>query len=453
MKNVSLLTNQVRWASTISLSLLLFLSITSSVNAQTFGQDVYMNHLLRLGGIGGKGLSLHPNAPFEIDNPGIVGGRFKVGTDGRVGIGTNNPQSALDVKGDIASSHKIWSNEAQFSNLTFGNSVSSKITLYKAPGMNDIFGFGISPNQINYHVNTVTSDHVFYATGNNGNGTELIRIKGNGRIGIGTNNPASTLHVNGETRINGLLRAFGGAYLNDKLTVEAPMEVHEMITGNRGARIKFAPLSLDPSAAFLIDEPGIIGGRFMVRTDGNVGIGTSNPNKGKLHVKGSIHVENNVGEQVFHVSPLEQLTFIGKDAYQKWEDMGSNPNNLPYGTDYSLWVSQGIVCEDFAVSMVSQWDDYVFNTDYKLPALEDLENFVKTHKHLPSIPSETEVKQRGYSVHELNRGFLKTIEELTLYTIAQEKKIKNLEAEVAQYKTLQDDVKELKAAMTELKKR
>ena len=47
-----------------------------------------------------------------------------------------------------------------------------------------MYGFGISGGQLNYHVQTSGNKHVFYAGGNNGDGTELMRIQGDGNVGI-----------------------------------------------------------------------------------------------------------------------------------------------------------------------------------------------------------------------------------------------------------------------------
>ncbi|MBO2010808.1 hypothetical protein [Hymenobacter negativus] len=76
----------------------------------------------------------------------------------------------------------------------------AKITLYDANSGTDHYGFGVSSAQLNYHVAAATDNHVFYAGGKNGNGAELMRIKGNGRVGIGTNNPQALLDVGGTMR-------------------------------------------------------------------------------------------------------------------------------------------------------------------------------------------------------------------------------------------------------------
>ena len=70
------------------------------------------------------------------------------------------------------------------SRLTFGGGTESKICLFDG-GSSNIYGFGVSDNQLNYHVNTTSDRHVFYANGTNGDGTELMRIQGNKQIFLG----------------------------------------------------------------------------------------------------------------------------------------------------------------------------------------------------------------------------------------------------------------------------
>ena len=88
------------------------------------------------------------------------------------------------------------------------------------------------------------------------------------------------------------------------------------------------------------------------------------------------------------------------------------------------------------MSDITAWNDFVFDTEYKLPTLSETADYILKNKHLPYIPSEKEVIEKGYSVHKLNRGFLQTIEEMTLHAIAQEKEITQLKSEMETIKAL-----------------
>ncbi len=87
------------------------------------------------------------------------------------------------------------------------------------------------------------------------------------------------------------------------------------------------------------------------------------------------------------------------------------------------------------------WSDFVFNEDYKLPSLKDLDAHIKNHRHLPDIPSENEVLENGINVGEIQAKLLQKIEELTLYVIEQDKKYDDLKKE---NDTIKQELKQLK---------
>jgi hypothetical protein len=67
--------------------------------------------------------------------------------------------------------------------------------------------------------------------------------------------------------------------------------------------------------------------------------------------------------------------------------------------------------------------DYVFEKDYQLTSLQEVEEYVSEHKHLPDIPSAGELEEQGMDVAEMNLLLLKKVEELTLHLIEQRKLI------------------------------
>ncbi len=74
--------------------------------------------------------------------------------------------------------------------------------------------------------------------------------------------------------------------------------------------------------------------------------------------------------------------------------------------------------------------DYVFEKDYKLRTLKDVQKFIDKNKHLPDVPSEKKIKTEGMNVTDLNLILLRKIEELTLYTLQQQKMIEDLQNKV-----------------------
>lgn len=98
--------------------------------------------------------------------------------------------------------------------------------------------------------------------------------------------------------------------------------------------------------------------------------------------------------------------------------------------NYSLFVKKGILSEDYSIGPVSSWADFVFDPNYKLKPLSEVETHIAEEGHLPDIPSAEEVAENGYSQHELNKALLQKIEELHLYIIQQDKEIKALKAQI-----------------------
>ncbi|MBI1192043.1 MAG: hypothetical protein GC205_02560 [Bacteroidetes bacterium] len=82
------------------------------------------------------------------------------------------------------------------------------------------------------------------------------------------------------------------------------------------------------------------------------------------------------------------------------------------------------------------WCDYVFEEDYRLAPLSEVESFIKANKHLPGIPSAAVVESEGVKVAEMSSNLMLKVEELTLYTIEQEKQINSLQKQIEELKAL-----------------
>ena len=93
---------------------------------------------------------------------------------------------------------------------------------------------------------------------------------------------------------------------------------------------------------------------------------------------------------------------------------------------YDLDVVGTVRTCEIKVSNLQGWCDYVFEEDYELPALEDVEAYIKSNKHLMDIPSEAEVMEHGISLGEMDAALLKKVEELTLYVIELKKENESL---------------------------
>ncbi len=80
------------------------------------------------------------------------------------------------------------------------------------------------------------------------------------------------------------------------------------------------------------------------------------------------------------------------------------------------------------------WWDKVFESNYELMDLYELEKYVNQNKHLPDVPSEKEVRANGFDLVEMNSILLKKVEELTRYVIEQNKQIETLNNEIQKIK-------------------
>ena len=86
-------------------------------------------------------------------------------------------------------------------------------------------------------------------------------------------------------------------------------------------------------------------------------------------------------------------------------------------------VKGNIHAEEVKVDLNVPAPDYVFKEGYDLKALNEVQNHIKEHGHLPNIPSADEMETNGIELGEMNMKLLEKIEELTLYTIEQQEVI------------------------------
>ena len=91
--------------------------------------------------------------------------------------------------------------------------------------------------------------------------------------------------------------------------------------------------------------------------------------------------------------------------------------------------ADGINAKDIKVELPAA-ADYVFEDNYNLKSLSEVESYVKENKHLPGMPSASEFAEKGMSVSEMSNKLLEKVEELTLHLIQLEKENKALKAEM-----------------------
>ncbi|HTS65993.1 MAG TPA: hypothetical protein VMH28_28420 [Candidatus Acidoferrales bacterium] len=108
--------------------------------------------------------------------------------------------------------------------------------------------------------------------------------------------------------------------------------------------------------------------------------------------------------------------------------------NVGIGTanpgSYKLAVEGNIGARDVIVTNLA-WSDYVFRPGYRLRPLSEVSAYIQTHHHLPGIPSEADIAEKGVSVGDMQGKLLAKIEELTLHMIRQEKENQELRDRIA----------------------
>ncbi len=217
-------------------------------------------------------------------------------------------------------------------------------------------------------------------------------------------------------------------------------------------------------------------------TNGNVGIGTDNPT-GKLDILGLTYLKNAPTYDVIS----EQLRFGRSDNNIRYHSIFSNHTGNPntnyiqfrihdgssnhtnqlnvmtingnggvgIGTDtpgvWKLAVNGNIRAKEIKVE--TGWSDFVFYDNYKLPTLQEVENHIKEKGHLKDIPSAKEVEENGIFLGEMDSKLLQKIEELTLYTIQQQKEIILQKEKVEKLEKENESLKFLAVKFLELQKR
>lgn len=198
----------------------------------------------------------------------------------------------------------------------------------------------------------------------------------------------------------------------------------------------------------------------MENGGGYVGIGTPNPSY-KLDVIGSAGIGSesvnanttkmflrNPAGKTWAISSGANMVTESSFSIYNWTDNQNSPyfhmdvnGNIGIGTiapDTKLAVNGTIHTKEVKVDLQSPMSvpDYVFEKDYKLRSLQETEDYIKENKHLPEIPSAQEIEKNGLMLAEMNMHLLKKIEELTLYSIEQNKKIDEQAKEIESLKDL-----------------
>ena len=188
-------------------------------------------------------------------------------------------------------------------------------------------------------------------------------------VGIGINSPSFPLDITLNAGGSPLLRLYNRDSVDGRSTINFSSGIGQNweFGANPGGGVASFGIRDLTTSGFPI--------RFIVRSSGNVGIGTTNPDA-KLTVNGTVH-------------------------------------------STSVLVDQTI-----------QGPDYVFKKDYNLPTLTEIKAYTDKNHHLPGVPAAAEMEKNGINLGEMNMVLLKKVEELTLYLMEQNKQLQAQQKEI-----------------------
>jgi hypothetical protein len=159
-----------------------------------------------------------------------------------------------------------------------------------------------------------------------------------------------------------------------------------------------------------------------------------NANSGNLTANKNLYVNGKLG--VGTNNPQYQLDVNGTSNFSGPVAINLNNASLTNAilssvlNNYQLIVNGKVLATDFFAKVTSNWPDYVFDNNYKLMSIEELEKYIKQNRHLPHIPKEQEIKENGLSFVDIIKQQQQTIEELSLYIIQLSKEIKQLKEKI-----------------------
>ncbi|AXT59060.1 hypothetical protein D1816_01400 [Aquimarina sp. AD10] len=304
--------------------------------------------------------------------------------------------------------------------------------------------------------NSIGSNIIFKTTNINGGALSRMIIKDNGNVGIGMSNPTHKLEIQGSLALkNG----------NTDLLLYRDNDVGDwsLLRTNTGNGIG------------LIGQPDVVA-LSVSRTTSNVGIGTTNPTA-KLHVEGNgiraqrfsvSNINDRINDSPWYgtgrsnftdlsnddqVSSVQLAGYYGILLKTSSGSIGIHQNgNVGIGTskpDSKLTVKGKIHAEEVKIDLSVPAPDYVFKKDYDLLTIAQVQQHIKEKGHLPNIPSAKVLETEGVDLGLMNMKLLEKIEELTLYTIDQEKR---LQQQTTVNKKLQSKNNELEARLVTIEK-
>lgn len=297
-------------------------------------------------------------------------------------------------------------------------------------------------------------------------GQERLRVMETGKIGIGTI-PTADFDINSTTRFRKDIKidTLDKGNPNDKiLTIDGLGKVRSIersgllegiyeyqgcipkednngnvlynapvwtATGNSQAGILYTGQTCPAFVGIGLDNPDVplhVIGNAKITGELKVGLnsvyigGNSQAGGNTIYATGDLEIQSDVSNDFNTIINANNTGFVGIGV--------TNPaHKLEVG---------GTIRACKLIAEASTWCDYVFDEDYSLMPIDSLAKFIKTHRHLPEIPSVQDVQSNGVDVVDMETRLLKKVEELTLYIIQLNEKNDALQREIEAIKISQD---------------
>lgn len=271
------------------------------------------------------------------------------------------------------------------------------------------------------------------------NNNKSVYILPNSRVGIGflNSSPSAVLDIrDGNSHAPSHFRIYGDGFGNLESTTDINIHyftgktyaIQEGAVGSATNRLfmqngRTGLNNSNPLSTLDIHDPGSAGIRVSSQSASASYLWTSNSvtsyNFG-LDASGTGQIGTNIH------APVNLIQFrlnSSNNKAQVW--IGKKPTTGSH-TDFSLAVDGKLVANSVYVTLQGNWADHVFEDNYQLSSLKEVEAFYKSNHHLPGIPSAEKLKETGLNLEDMNTLLLQKIEELTLHLVRQEKEIESL---------------------------
>lgn len=269
-----------------------------------------------------------------------------------------------------------------------------------------------------------------------------IFVDSSGRVGFRTSTPVVDLHVKtGNTPTLRLEQDGSSGFASQTWDVAGNETSFFIRDATNGSTL---PLRI---------KPGASSNTLSIDADSQVGVGTLSPSA-KLEVINTVStnpalqvVENAASNPVMvsYVNTTSAPVMFFDSNFNDWTFSAGNSFNIATGggaTEFQLSATGNLTLTGNVITSncpAGCGPDYVFEPDYQLMPLEDLDAFVTENKHLPKVPTAVEMETSGINMTQLQLRLLEKVEELTLYTISQHKTIQELQQKVEQLEGSRQD--------------